>query len=52
MALYNINVLESKPELLRGNLQINPKKGDYSVMVKVIDIFGNDTTHIFELQHR
>lgn len=29
-----------------------PKKGDYRVMVKVIDIFGNDTTHIIELQHR
>jgi len=28
------------------------KKGDYKVMVKVIDIFGNDTTHIIELQHR
>jgi len=28
------------------------KKGDYRVMVKVIDIFGNDTTHIIELQHR
>lgn len=26
------------------------KKGDYNVMVKVIDIFGNDTTHIIELQ--
>lgn len=29
-----------------------PKKGDYKVMVKVIDIFGNDTTHIIELKHR
>ena len=29
-----------------------PKKGDYRVMVKVIDIFGNDTTHIIELEHR
>ena len=29
-----------------------PKKGDYRVMVKVIDIFGNDTTHIIELMHR
>lgn len=29
-----------------------PKKGDYKVMVKVIDIFGNDTTHIIELQVR
>jgi len=28
------------------------KKGDYRVMVKVIDIFGNDTTHIIELKHR
>jgi DNA modification methylase len=28
------------------------KKGDYRIMVKVIDIFGNDTTHIIELQHR
>jgi len=28
------------------------KKGDYRLMVKVIDIFGNDTTHIIELQHR
>jgi len=25
------------------------KKGDYSVMVIVIDIFSNDTTHIIEL---
>lgn len=29
-----------------------PKKGDYKVMVKVIDIFGNDTTHIIEQQVR
>lgn len=29
-----------------------PKKGDYRVMVKVIDIFGNDTTHIIELEIR
>lgn len=28
------------------------KKGDYKVMVKVIDIFGNDTTHIIEIKHR
>ena len=28
------------------------KKGDYRVMVKVIDIFGNDTTHIIELIHK
>jgi len=28
------------------------QKGDYKVMVKVIDIFGNDTTHIIELKHR
>lgn len=28
------------------------QKGDYRVMVKVIDIFGNDTTHIIELEHR
>lgn len=28
------------------------QKGDYRVMVKVIDIFGNDTTHIIELQVR
>lgn len=28
------------------------KKGDYKVMVKVIDIFGNDTTHIIEVNHR
>ncbi len=28
------------------------KKGDYRVMVKVIDIFGNDTTHIIELEVR
>ena len=28
------------------------KKGDYRVMVKVIDIFGNDTTHILDIQHR
>lgn len=37
-------------------LQTDPhtytKKGDYKVMVKVIDIFGNDTTHIIEIQHR
>ncbi len=26
-------------------------KGDYKVMVKVIDIFGNDTTQIIEIQH-
>lgn len=31
---------------------IYSKKGDYKVMVKVIDIFGNDTTHIIELQVR
>lgn len=29
-----------------------PKKGDYKVMVKVIDIFGNDTTHIIDIQYR
>ena len=29
-----------------------PQKGDYKVMVKVIDIFGNDTTHIIEIKHR
>jgi len=29
-----------------------PKKGDFKVMVKVIDIFGNDTTHIIELKVR
>jgi hypothetical protein len=28
------------------------KNGDFRVMVKVIDIFGNDTTHIIELQVR
>ena len=28
------------------------KKGDYRIIVKVIDIFGNDTTHIIDLQHR
>jgi adenine-specific DNA-methyltransferase len=28
------------------------KKGDYKVMVKVIDIFGNDTTHIIDLKYR
>jgi adenine specific DNA methylase Mod len=28
------------------------KKGDYRVMVKVIDIFGNDTTHIIEIKYR
>ncbi|MBT7790334.1 MAG: site-specific DNA-methyltransferase [Calditrichaeota bacterium] len=28
------------------------KKGDYKVMVKVIDIFGNDTTHILDLKYR
>jgi adenine-specific DNA-methyltransferase len=27
-------------------------KGDFKVMVKVIDIFGNDTTHIIEIQYR
>jgi len=26
------------------------KKGDYKIMVKVIDIFGNDTTHIIDLE--
>jgi len=29
-----------------------PMKGDYRVMVKVVDIFGNDTTHIIEQQVR
>lgn len=28
------------------------RKGDYKVMIKVIDIFGNDTTHIVEIKHR
>lgn len=28
------------------------QKGNYRIMVKVIDIFGNDTTHILEIQHR
>jgi len=28
------------------------KKGDYKVMVKVIDIFGNDTTQIIDLEVR
>jgi hypothetical protein len=28
------------------------RKGDYKVMVKVIDIFGNDTTHIIEIKHK
>jgi adenine specific DNA methylase Mod len=28
------------------------KKGDYKVMVKVIDIFGNDTTHIIEIKNK
>lgn len=32
--------------------KVYDKKGDYKVMVKVIDIFGNDTTHIIDLQHR
>ena len=26
------------------------KKGEYKIMVKVIDIFGNDTTHIIDLE--
>jgi adenine specific DNA methylase Mod len=29
-----------------------PQKGDYKVMVKVIDIFGNDTTQIIDLKAR
>ena len=29
-----------------------PSKGEYKVMVKVIDIFGNDTTHIIEIKNR
>jgi adenine-specific DNA-methyltransferase len=31
---------------------VYPQKGDYKVMVKVIDIFGNDTTHIVEIKYR
>lgn len=38
-------------ELITDQKQYD-KKGDYKVMVKVIDIFGNDTTHIIELKHR
>ena len=38
-------------ELISDPMQYD-KKGDYKVMVKVIDIFGNDTTHIIELQVR
>lgn len=36
-------VLESDPHQY-------PKKGTYKIMVKVIDIFGNDTTHIMDLE--
>jgi len=36
-------VLESDPHQY-------PKKGKYKIMVKVIDIFGNDTTHIMDLE--
>jgi len=32
--------------------KVYDKRGDYKVMVKVIDIFGNDTTHIIDLQVR
>jgi adenine specific DNA methylase Mod len=28
------------------------RKGDYKAMIKVIDIFGNDTTQIVEIKHR
>ncbi|HRI45651.1 MAG TPA: DNA methyltransferase [Ignavibacteriaceae bacterium] len=38
-------------ELITDPMQYD-RKGDYKVMVKVIDIFGNDTTHIIELKHR
>lgn len=38
-------------ELITDPKQLD-KKGDYKVMVKVIDIFGNDTTHIIEIKHR
>ncbi len=37
---------------LKTDHQEYAKKGDYRVMVKVIDIFGNDTTHIIEIKHR
>ena len=37
---------------LKTDPHIYEKKGDYRVMVKVIDIFGNDTTHIIEIKHR
>jgi hypothetical protein len=105
MPIYNRELFESQPDLLKGNLQIiacagsgktefvseriayqiykgmirndtfhnqgqsyrtkkdrsldlstdpykYPLKVDYRVMVKVVDIFGNDTTHIIQLQHR
>jgi adenine-specific DNA-methyltransferase len=38
--------------LLKTDPHQYPKKGEYKVMVKVIDIFGNDTTHIIEIKHR
>ena len=37
---------------LKTDLHEYAKKGDYRAMVKVIDIFGNDTTHIVEIKYR
>jgi adenine-specific DNA-methyltransferase len=37
---------------LKTDPHVYPQKGDYKVMVKVIDIFGNDTTHIVEIKYR
>jgi len=36
---------------LHTDYHLYAKKGNYRVMVKVIDIFGNDTTHIIEIKN-
>ena len=51
--------LESKKEMVRfttddtdkgsGGESAYPKKGKYRIAVKVIDIFGNDTTKVVEV---
>jgi DNA modification methylase len=38
--------------LLKTDPHQYPKKGDYRAMVKVIDVFGNDTTHIVPISFR
>ncbi len=38
--------------LLKTDPHDYTKKGDYKAMIKVIDIFGNDTTHIVDNKHR